>query len=97
MPANIQPPSPSTEGRTTLVDRLEQRVLNWGRSWLMRQVLKLIAAVCTIVTAYLHGKGFDDDTITKITVGIAAAITGGSEILWSFIQMRFAKKALPVN
>lgn len=82
-------------------DRLSHGMQDWilglAKRWIQRLGLKLTAVVCAMVYGYLHGKyDLSDETVGTIAAGAGALITGVSELILSYINMKNAKKALPL-
>lgn len=83
-------------------DRLGHGMREWilglVKRWIQRLGLKLAAAACTFAYGYLHGRyDLTDETVGTIAAGAGALVAGLSEIILSYINMKTAKKALPVE
>lgn len=77
---------------------LARWIVKIAQSWVTRQALKMAAAASTIVCGYLVGNlHLSEDKATTIAAGAAALITGGVELALSYLNMKLAPKALPVD
>lgn len=101
MPSNMQTENSTRQnagGPHRLESGMARMVIRAAQSWVTRQGLKLAAATSAMVFAYLHGRyDLHDDTALQIAAGAGAVVTGILEISLSFLNMKLAPKAEPVE
>lgn len=102
MPANMDSENRTAkqnDGDHNRIDiPLARKVIDFAQSWLRRLSLKMTAAAATAVSAYVFGKwGFSQDNSVAVGAGVAAILSGGVEIALSYLNMKLAPKAQPVE